>query len=150
MNKLVLPLISLLTCLAVACNDSSQKEAIDKAEKEVFDLHDEVMPKIDDIMKLRKQIGQRIKTLDSVASTSTTTTVQTADEKEEAIRLNRQLSDADSLMMAWMSGYNGDTLKKLEPTDALRYLEVEKQKITDVKQKINSSIEQAKKYVAKP
>lgn len=145
MKKLVLPLVCLLTGLIVSCNDSTQQEAIDKAEKEVFALHDEVMPKIDDIMKLRKQISQRITALDSAV----TSTDQTNKEKEQAIRLNRQLSEADSLMMTWMSGYNGDTLKQLEPADAIRYLEQEKQKITDVKQKINGSIEQATKYLGK-
>lgn len=149
MHKLVLPLIGLLTCLTLACNDNAQKETIDKTEKEVFDLHDEVMPKIDDIMKLRKQISQRITALDSLANASPSARLRTDDEKEQAYRLNRQLADADSLMMSWMNGYNGDTLKKLEPTDALHYLEQEKQKITDVKQKINSSIEQARQYLQK-
>lgn len=131
-----------------ACN--SGEEAVKKTENEVFAIHDEVMPKIDDIMKLKKQLKQRIALLDSLKATgSATAAVRTDEEKEQASRLSRNLIVADSLMIDWMSRYNGDTLAKLSSDDALRYLGAQKDQIIDVKTKVNASIEQAKQYLGK-
>ncbi|AUD01586.1 viral A-type inclusion protein [Spirosoma pollinicola] len=131
-----------------ACN--SGEETVKETENEVFAIHDEVMPKIDDIMKLRKGLKQRITSLDSLkASGSAAVTLRTDEEKEQANRLHRNLDVADSLMMDWMSRYNGDTLAKLSSDEALRYLNGQKDQITDVKTKVNSSIEQARQFLGK-
>ncbi len=63
------------------------------------------------------------------------------------VSLVRRLTEADSLMMGWMSHYKGDTLKKLSESDALRYLDEQKQQINNAKAKINQSIEQAQAYL---
>lgn len=129
---------------------TSDADAVKEAENEVFALHDEVMPKMDDVMRLRKQLNQRVTALDSLkASGSAAATLRTDEEKEQATRLSRNLTEADSLMMDWMSRYNGDTLTKLTSADALRYLADQKDKITDVKAKLNTSIEQAHQFLGK-
>lgn len=152
MKKLVLtfPAAMLISGILFSCGNSGQQEAIDKTEKEVFAVHDEVMPKIGDIMKLRKELNQLIATEDSLAAASASATVLSDEKKTQATLLSQQLGEADSLMMAWMNGYNADTLKKLESADALRYLEQEKGKVTNVKEKINSSIANARQFLAKP
>jgi hypothetical protein len=130
-----------------ACNSG---DSVKEAENEVFALHDEVMPKMGDMMKLRKELNQRIASLDSLKATgSATATLRTDEEKEQAILLSRNLNNADSLMMDWMNHYNGDTLTKLSPDEALRYLADQKDQITDVKTKVNTSIEQAKQFLGK-
>ena len=131
-----------------ACN--SNKDAVKEAENEVFAIHDEVMPKTGDILKLRKQLNVRISILDSLkAISSATVALRTDEEREQASRLSRELTVADSLMMSWMSGYNGDTLTKLSADEAMRYLAAQKELITDVKTKVNTSIEQARQYLGK-
>lgn len=128
----------------------SGEDAVKDAENEVFAIHDEVMPKMDDVMKLRKQLRQRLVSLDSLkASGSAAAAVRTDEEREQVTRLSRNLNDADSLMMGWMSHYNGDTLAKLSSDDAMRYLADQKDKITDVKTKLNTSIEQSRQYLDK-
>ncbi|GAB3698061.1 hypothetical protein GCM10027592_22800 [Spirosoma flavus] len=123
---------------------------IKEAENEVFALHDEVMPKMDDIMRLQKQLNQRVAAIDSVKETgSATTTLRTSEEKAQASRLLLNLNVADSLMRGWMDHYNGDTLAKLSSDDALRYLSDQKEKITDVKTKVKSSIDQATQFLQK-
>lgn len=131
-----------------ACSNTGD-EQLQNTEKEVFAIHDEVMPRLDEVMKLRKQLTQRIDSLDKAGTTTqeAAATVQTDDEKAQAILLSKHLKEADSLMMDWMSRYNADTLKQLEPEQGLRYLEQEKEKITNVKSKINTSIEEARKYL---
>ncbi len=150
MRKHILSIAGLLMLSGtfLACN--SGEETVKETENEVFAIHDEVMPKIDDIMKLRKQLKNRIASLDSLkASGSAATTLRTDEEKEQASRLHRNLDVADSLMMDWMSRYNGDTLAKLSSDEALRYLNGQKDQITDVKSKVNTSIEQARQFLGK-
>ncbi|GAB4032701.1 viral A-type inclusion protein [Spirosoma gilvum] len=132
-----------------ACN--SGEETVKKTENEVLAIHDEVMPKIDDIMKLKKQLKQRIVSLDSLkASGSAAATLRTDEEKEQASRLVTDLTIADSLMMGWMSHYNGDTLSKLSSEEALNYLAAQKDQITDVKKRVTTSIEQSRQFLGKP
>ena len=140
----------LLTVSSTFWSCNSGEDRVKEAENEVFALHDEVMPRMDDIMKLRKQLKQRIAALDSVKATgSATAALRTNEEKEQAMLLSRNLNNADSLMMGWMGGYNGDTLAKLSSEEALQYLTEQKDQIIDVKTKVNSSIEQTKQFLAK-
>lgn len=154
--KTILPTIGLLLALT-ACGTSEKNgheghemaEAgtpIDKAEKDVLAVHDEVMPRIDNIMKLKKQLNGKLTALDSMRGTPTET-VRVYEQKAQVRQLVRRLTEADSLMMDWMSRYNGDTLKKLPEADALRYLAEQKQLINNAKTKINQSIEQAQTYL---
>lgn len=148
MFKFVLSIATtcLLSAFLLACQ--SDEDAVKEAENEVFAIHDEVMPKIDDIMRLRKQLNKRIATLDSAdASGSAAGAVRSDEEKEQARLLSRNLSNADSLMMYWMSHYNGDTLAKLSTEDAMRYLSNQKDQITDVKTKLKTSIDQARQFL---
>lgn len=146
--------VSLITSLVVtgmllgACQKGD--DAVKQAENEVFAIHDEVMPKMGDMLKLRKQLNQRIASLDSAAASgSAAGTLRTDEEKEQARLLSRNLTDADSLMMNWMNQYKGDTLTKLPPDDALRYLSGQKDQITDVKSKFITSIDQARQFLGK-
>jgi uncharacterized lipoprotein YehR (DUF1307 family) len=136
----------LLSAFLLSCG--SDEDAVKEAENDVFAIHDAVMPKIDDVMRLRKQLNKRIAALDSVeASGSTAGAVRTDEEKEQARLLSRNLANADSLMMYWMSHYNGDTLTKLSTEDAMRYLSNQKDQITDVQTKLKTSIDQARQFL---
>lgn len=150
MHKRIVLLASFLTFSAFLGACHSDDDKVKEAENDVFTIHDEVMPKIDDIMKLRKQLKIRITSLDSLkANGSASTTLRTDEEKEQASRLHRDLDVADSLMMDWMSKYNGDTLAKLPADEALRYLDGQRNQIIDVKTKVNTSIEQARQFLGK-
>lgn len=128
----------------------SDENAVKEAEEKVFAVHDDVMGKMGDIMTLKKQINQRVATIDSTKEAgSAAGTLRTDEEREQAMRLRKNLTDADSVMMAWMSGYNGDTLTKLPADKALQYLSAQKDQIDDVKTKVNSSIEQARAFLGK-
>ncbi len=133
----------------LACSSGVTKEDVDKAEKDVFAVHDEVMPKIGDMLKLNKQLRHRADSLDSLKTVDASATVRIDEEKTQTLLLTRHLKEADSLMMGWMGGYKGDTLQQLKPEQALNYLTQQQTKINDVRQKINTSIEQARTYLKK-
>ncbi|WP_460907151.1 viral A-type inclusion protein [Spirosoma areae] len=150
MNKFTFAVAGLLATGGVFWSCNSGQDALKEAENEVFAIHDKVMPRMSDVMKLKKQLAQRIVTLDSLrASGPSTATIRVEEEKEQAHRLRRNLTIADSLMSDWMYRYNGDTLAKLSAEDALRYLADQKDKVTDVQTKFNTSIEQAKQFLDK-
>lgn len=132
----------------VSCK--SDETAVKEAEEKVFAIHDDVMGKMGDMMKLKKQLNQRVTTIDSIGQAgSAAGTLRADEERAQAMRLRKNLTDADSLMMAWMSGYNGDTLTKLPTDGAMQYLSAQKDQIDDVKTKVNSSIEQARAFLGK-
>lgn len=148
MNKTVLVVAALLATGSIVSACKSKEDAVKDSENEVFAIHDEVMPKISDMIRLQKQLNQRITFLDSLKGVTTgATAVRATEEKEQVARLSRSLVVADSLMTGWMSSYDGDSLAKLPPEDALRYLSAQKEQITDVKTKVNTSIEQARQFL---
>lgn len=151
MRKSVIVIAALLIAGAVFSACQSQEDAVKKSENEVFAIHDEVMPKIDDMMKLSRQLTLRAASLDSLKAVSSgTAALRAAEEREQVMRIGRGLVVADSLMTNWMTKYNGDTLAKLPPEDALRYLAAQKDQITDVSTKFNTSIEQARQFLGTP
>ncbi len=147
-HKLLLPVAFSLLFFS-SCQNTGQGDAVKTAEAEVFKIHDEVMPRMSDIMKLQKQLKQRIAATDSASAGQGTPSMalRSDEEKEQATRLNRRLAEADSLMMDWMSSYKGDTLATLKPEQAIQYLDAEKQKIADVQKKVTSSITDAKQFL---
>ncbi|QMW06551.1 viral A-type inclusion protein [Spirosoma foliorum] len=151
MNKTTQTLAILVALSGAFWSCNSGEEAVKKAENEVFAIHDEIMPKVmGDLVKLKKQLNQRGTSLDSLkANGSAAATVRVDEEKAQVTRLNQDLLVADSLMNNWMAQYNGDTLAKLSSDEALNYLAAQKDQITDVKKKVNTSIEQAKQFLEK-
>jgi prefoldin subunit 5 len=148
--KIPVLLIVLLGTGSVISACQSGDETVRDTENEVFAIHDDVMPKLDDLLQLRKQLSQRIANLDSLKGTgSAAAAIRTTEEKHQATRLLQNLTVADSLMMNWMARYNNDTLARISTDDALRYLAAQKDQITDVKTKVNTSIEQAQQFLDK-
>ncbi|QKZ14355.1 viral A-type inclusion protein [Spirosoma sp. KUDC1026] len=140
--------VLLMGAMVSACR--SGDETVRNAEDEVFAIHDDVMPQLDDLLQLRKQLSQHIASLDSLKATgSAATSIRTTEEKNQAARLLQNLTVADSLMMNWMARYNNDTLSRISTDDALHYLAAQKDQITDVKTKVNTSIEQAQQFLEK-
>jgi len=138
MKQSILSLTVLL--LLAGCQSSGDKTEAEKIEQEVLAIHDEVMPRVEDIMQLKSQLNDRLDSL------------QKADKSAsgaEIVRLKVALTEADSLMSTWMFQYNPDTLKVLEPAGAKEYLIDQKAKVEVVKEKMNSSIAEARQFLQK-
>lgn len=151
MNKTTLTFAVLLAVNGAFWSCKSGEDAVKDAENEVFALHDEIMPKVmGDLVKLKKQLKTRVTSLDSLKSSgSAAASLRVDEEKEQATRLDQNLTIADSLMNEWMAHYNGDTLAKLSSDEALNYLAAQKDFLTDVKKKVNTSLEQTKQFLGK-
>lgn len=140
-------------CSALTGCSKSDEDSVRQAEDEVFAIHNQVMPKIGDMMKLRHSLDQRIVQLDKLQqvkiASSGTSSQPINEEKGQAQLLVRSLIEADSVMTHWMTQYNGDTLAELPTDQALRYLEQQKEQINDVKAKVDISINQTNEFLSK-
>ena len=131
MKKLIIT-ISLFTALT-AC----QKNAEDKQKvmiNEVMAVHDEVMPKMDDIMSLKSSLDSAIKV---------------SPDSAKAKKLYSALDVADNQMMDWMENYDSDSVKGKSEEEISKYFADQKTKITKVKVLTNKSIEEAKGFLRK-
>lgn len=134
----------LVAGLLIACNQEADQ--VKEVETEVMDIHDEVMPKMDDIMRYKKQLSDKMTQLDSLQQEGVSSNTL-AQERQKALELSRQLTLADSLMMEWMYRYRGDSAKALAPAEALSYFNQEKEKITRVKEQTNRSIQETEEFL---
>ncbi len=125
----ILQLLALLF-LFISCGPAHNDEEVKLLYDEVIRIHDEVMPKISDINKLKKRVRKLEK------------------NDETSIALIKQLQDADDAMMDWMADFQKyKTLADSSKTVKMDYLNVEKQKIQSVSDQMLLSIDTAKKYL---
>jgi len=101
--------------------------------KEVMDVHNEVMPKMDEIFKMKESLKNK------VASTPT----MSAESKKTMEATISQLDSAGEGMMIWMRKFNPppDSTGREE---AKTYLENEMIKIKKVRQDILAALEKGK------
>ena len=137
-----------LTMLAAftltACNQDGER--VRETEDEVMAVHDQVMPKMQDIMNLKKKLSAKLLELDSLQQEGVSSTTL-AEQRVKALDLSRDLTTADSLMMDWMHEYRGDSARALPAGDALVYFRLEKDKILGVQKRTNQSVEAAREFL---
>ena len=104
--------------------------------RSVMDIHDEIMPRIENIYQLKKQLQDKI-----AASTD-----MAADKKQELEQVIAQLDSADRSMMDWMHTFN-PLPDSADQEKARAYLESEMEKIKKVRELMNESIGKAKDVV---
>lgn len=139
--------VFIIVCIvAVSCgqkshdNDTHEHSDGDAIEEsgnqalydEVMKVHDEVMPKMDDIYKMKEELKNRI-----------ANTPEMAEEKKKEIEATiSKLDSASEGMMIWMRNFNPlpDSLGE-EP--AKEYLENEMEKVKKVKEDVLEALEKA-------
>jgi hypothetical protein len=124
-----LALLSSLLFL-ISCGPSHKDVEVQQLYDKVMEVHDEVMPKMSDINKLKKRI-RKLETDDPAA-----------------LALLKDLDDADEGMMSWMADFQKyKTLKDSSKTAKLAYLNSEKVRIQNVSDKMKQSISAAQNYL---
>ena len=134
--------LSGLSACAPAGNDSFAT-----LDSEILDIHDEVMPKLEDLNHYAEEIRGRIARLDSLQQEGVSSNT-IAEQRLKASDLLARLQAADSLMWDWMRGYEADSAKALaDENEVLKYFEGEKKKILEVKEQTESSIREAQSFL---
>lgn len=112
-----------------AVEESGNKALYD----EVMKVHDEVMPKMNDIYKIKEQLKNQI-----------ANTPDMVDEKEKEIEaVILKLDSASEGMMIWMRNFN-PLPDSLGEDQAKEYLENEMEKVKKVKEDVLEALEKAK------
>ena len=132
-------LLGILAVLLItfSCGDGFDREAeVDK----ILDLHDEVMPKIGEVMNLRKKVLAKATDLESGDGTN---------EQINALRdLAQDLDNAQKGMMQWMNDWAKKSNPHVKGTSTLEeqkaFFADEVVRVTKVKDDINNSIAEAK------
>jgi hypothetical protein len=100
---------------------------------EVMDVHDEVMPKMDDIYKLKEKLKKQLAEAPTMVE----------EKKKDLEKTILQLDSASEGMMVWMRNFN-PIPDSLGEEKARKYLEEQKIKVTKVKEDMLKAIEEAK------
>ena len=135
--------------LLAACGKSSQHAHHDEGNPDsanpnqalydqVMGIHDEVMPKSDEIYKLKKEIQDKIASSKSLS----------ADKKKELDLIVAELDSADHSMMDWMHKFK-PLPDSANQELAREYLENEIERIKNVRELIKSSLQKAKDELGK-
>jgi hypothetical protein len=134
MRNSILLLFSIVVLFS--CTDKKAGNSHDDLMQSVMAVHDEVMPKMGDIMKYKKQIGEKIHELQAVGDST----------NREAISKLQKVSDnldsSHEQMMNWMHEFNGD-FEGMKEEDVIKYLNDEKAKIEQVGQLTESTLKEA-------
>lgn len=100
---------------------------------EVMKLHDEVMPKMDDIFRIKEELKNKI-----------ANTPDMVEEKKQEIESTiSKLDSASEGMMVWMRNFN-PLPDSLGEQQAKEYLENEMEKVKKVKEDVLEALENAK------
>lgn len=118
-------------------SDQTQEEGPNQAlYNQMMDVHDEVMPKMDEIMKLKRELQEQVANAPDMV----------IEQKQELENVISNLDSANNAMMNWMhriSEFN-PLADSVDQEKAREYLESEMEEIKKVKELMNESIEKAK------
>jgi hypothetical protein len=118
----------------VASDESPNQALYDQ----VMDVHDEVMPKMDEIMKLKRSLQDQIANSPDLV----------LERKEQLERVIANLDSANNAMMNWMHEFN-PLPDSVDQEKAREYLESEMERIRKVKTTMLESIDKAKEEITK-
>lgn len=129
----------LLLFAAMACG--GEKAAHEAMKSSVLEVHDEVMPKMGQLMKLKEQLLSKAGEMAENDS---------ADERITELRgLANELESAHEGMMTWMHQWSenaGPYTSGTAPSEEITaFYKAEQKKVNRVKAHINGSIEKAQK-----
>jgi len=120
--------------LIIGCKSEKVDPKLSSLMDEVMAIHDEVMPKTGAINKNKKALKKML----------TPMIEDTTKLRNQLLDTILELEDAEEGMMDWMANYKSKPSKLKEGVDPMAYYLEEKKKITEVKNKMLSSIENAK------
>lgn len=136
--KTFLSIFIMSAILLVACEEKPKET--DLLYKKVMEVHDEIMPKMGDIMKLKKQLKEKIAELNASAEA----------DSVKISSLELAIADLDNSheeMMGWMRQFNRD-YEGMVNEEILKYLNDQKGRIEKVGQVTNAALQNAQEQLA--
>ncbi|MFM9838085.1 MAG: hypothetical protein ACKVOQ_07460 [Cyclobacteriaceae bacterium] len=139
-NLLFISCLILLSCTKTSKQEEHDHDGGNADENpnqalydQVMDIHDEVMPRSEDIYQLKKELQEKVVSTPNLV----------AEKKQELELAIAQLDSADQSMMDWMHHFH-PLPDSADQEKARAYLESEMEKIKKVRELTSESIEKAK------
>ncbi|MBL7870824.1 MAG: hypothetical protein JNM78_04370 [Cyclobacteriaceae bacterium] len=135
----VIGLFALTACSKTGEQDNSEPDTLSEESPnqalydQVMDVHDEVMPRMDELMKLKRQLQEKI----------ANTPDMVVEKKQQMEKMISNLDSASTAMMNWMHAFN-PLPDSVDQEKAREYLESEMERIRKVKSLISETIDKAK------
>jgi GTP-binding protein EngB required for normal cell division len=126
-------LIILVVFFCVSSCNEVEKKMSQELKDQVMQLHDQLMGKTEDIVKLKSGLDSLIKGKDSV----------------NVFQLIHALDKADESMMDWMHQFSIDSLEKMNALDKISYLKKQLEALKNLDKSTDSSVHAAKMYTIK-
>ncbi len=130
MTKKILTLFILIT--GFGCSTAEEKLSTELQEK-VLQLHDNLMPKTEQLVSLKSSLDSLSRGEDSV----------------HVKQLIYALGKADQSMMDWMHQFSIDSLSKMAAGDKVSYLQAQYSALTSLKSSTDSSLHAAQTYLSR-
>lgn len=127
-------LLFISLALVFAC-EPSKKGEINLVKKEALDIHDEVMPKMGELRRTRKDLMLQADTLMEVDSSRAQMLLEASDE----------IATANESMMDWMRNFEPEYEGTEE--EILDYFTKQKVLIEEVREAMNESLEKGNKML---
>ncbi len=122
--------------------EQTQEEGPNQAlYNQMMDVHDEVMPKMDEVMRLKRELQEQLANSPDMV----------IEKKQELEKIISNLDSASNSMMSWMHRINefNPQVDSIDQEKAREYLESEMEEIRKVKELMIESIEKAKSEAGK-
>ena len=136
--RLIIP-VFLMVLIFVSCGEQ-KKSAKDQLKEKVMAVHDEIMPKMGDIMKYKKELNVKINELTQIGAD------ENADEIDQLKKGVTDLDNSHDEMMGWMHQYNNDFEGMVEK-EVMDYLNDQMKKIEDVAKTTNAALKTAEELL---
>lgn len=151
MKKITTILLSLVAVgMITSCGNQKRKDQ--EQEKNLFSesmlLHDEVMPKQEELFKLKKKIYALGAKMDSLKTANPS--LDTAALRVKITGMSGKIDSAVDNMSDWMHSFTSDLDQKFEGKsheEIMKYLNEGKQSIENVQKEFNQSISDANKLL---
>ncbi len=129
-----------MALLSLGCRNS-EHQSEDRLAKEIYTVHDAVMPKSADIVRMQKKLNKLYKKKETLSAAA-------VSDIEAALR---GLEAADDGMMLWMGDFKAPAKLRSSKTheEIMAYLESEMAEIRQVSSDMLASLEQGAAVLAK-
>lgn len=135
--------IFVILLLAVSCGEKKPTESkTDALLDKVMAVHDEVMPKMSDIMRLKKELNAKIDELLAAGED------ENSDKITELKKAIENLDNSNEGMMSWMRQFERNFEGQVEE-EVLKYLDDQMTKIENVSYAMKSAIKNAEEILSK-
>ncbi len=123
-------ILGLLITMLMSCSQAEEKLS-QELQTKVFELHDELMPKTEELVSLQGK-------LDSLS---------TSKDSAHVNKIKKALAKSDQAMMDWMHQFSVDSLANMDIKTKIDYLGKQYKDLQDLQKLTDSSLHAAKAYL---